>query len=82
MLPEFIEELPVLAIPVSLPVIFNNTDERNYVYPELIKNIMYHEMKLKVISVTPNGEVIVSLRTKEEDVRVEKFIRILKEECS
>ena len=82
MLPEFFKELPVLAIPVSLPVIFNNTIERDYVFPELIKNILYHEMKLKVISVTPNGEVIVSLRTKEEDIRVEKFIRILKEECS
>ena len=82
LLPEFIEELPVLAIPVSLPVVFNNTNEKDFVFPELIKNILYQEMKLKVISVSPNGQVLVSLRTREEDARVEKFIRILKDECS
>lgn len=82
LLPEYIEELPVLAIPVSLPVVFSNTDEKDFVFPELIKNILYQEMKLKVISMSPNGEVLVSLRTREEDARVEKFIRILKDECS
>ena len=80
LLPEFIKVLPALAIPVSLPVTLNNTDERDYVFPELVQHILYHEMKLKVISVSQNGEIIVSLRTTEEGARVEKFIKILKED--
>ena len=68
-----------MAIQVSLPVTFNNTYERAYVFPELVQHILYHEMKLKVImiSLSQNGEIIVSLRTSEEGAGVEKFIKIL-----